>query len=61
MSRKAARFTQAEVGRMARVAAKLGPAWRVVAIDGRLELFQGEAPKSETKPKSTVPEKEWRL
>jgi hypothetical protein len=46
---------------MARVAAKLGPAWRVVAIDGRLELFQGEAPKSETKPKSTVPEKEWRL
>ena len=55
MPRRAARFTQAEVSRMARAAAALGPAWRVVAIDGRLELVQGDAPNLETqKPPPTT-------
>jgi hypothetical protein len=59
MSRRAARFTQAEAARLARVAASLGPAWRVVAIDGRLELIQGEDRRPAPKP--VAPEKEWRL
>ena len=62
MPRRAARFTQAEVSRMARAAAALGPAWRVVAIDGRLELVQGDAPKPQPERKPDLaPADKWRL
>lgn len=53
MSRRAARFTQAEAARFARVAANLGPAWRVLAVDGVLQLVQNfEGPPMPSRPRN---------
>lgn len=41
MSRTAATIRQADVARVARVARDLGPAWRVIVFEGRIELVQG--------------------
>jgi hypothetical protein len=67
VSRRAARFTQAEAARFARIATSLGPAWRVIAEDGVLQLVQSDA--AQTKPKGqgrgssdeVAPERKWRL
>ena len=67
MSRRAARFTQAEAARFARIAASLGPAWRVIAEDGVLQLVQSDAvqPKSKGQGRraddQVAPERKWRL
>lgn len=67
MSRRAARFTQAEAARFARIAASLGPAWRVIAEDGVLQLVQSDAfqPKAKGQGRGSAdevaPERKWRL
>lgn len=67
MSRRAARFTQAEAARFARVAANLGPAWRVLAVDGVLHLVQGGNPSPVPSPAKgegeddVAPKRKWRL
>lgn len=40
MSRRAAAFTQADAYRMGAAAKRLGPEWRVVLDDGKLNLVQ---------------------
>jgi hypothetical protein len=65
MSRRAAKVTQADLGRALRAAQSAGPTWRVeVTPDGVIRLVQGEFSPQSTARSVSVPvanEKDWRL
>jgi hypothetical protein len=60
MSRTAATIRQADVARVARVARDLGPTWRVVIFEGKIELVQGNESQNTSKkiPSNLVEENE---
>jgi hypothetical protein len=53
--------TQAAIARAGRVAQALGPNWRLLIKGEVVELFQSEAPMTQTTAAPVAPDKRWRL